>query len=240
MSSGQLTCTPAKKQFFLTMFPHLDPCLVEKVVRKLSDKDPLQIMKKLNELSHVQLDLDELRAFVVSMAEVIDQPDLRMLAVPGDGRCLFHAVAAGLEEHNGQVIPAQGLIALTLDAMAGEWRGRTIEFLQYDKFDTDKSGEQLLQEHMESLHNGAWGGHIELRILADTLGLQIRVWASFREYAKSMQNKMASDVQVYQVSKDADYVLFSSSSCIGTTGDDGITLHLLYSGNSHYDCLLQA
>jgi hypothetical protein len=230
------------KDYFCTMFPDFDPESLEEVVRKLSDKDPMEIIEKLNELSHVPSDPDELRAFVVSMANVRDQPDLHKLVVPGDGKCLFHAVAAGLKQRMRRVIPVQELITLTLAMMTGDWHDKTIEFLkfQYENLDTDKSGEQLLKEHMESLRNGSWGDHIELRILADTLGLQIQVWATFEEYANSMRHKKGSDIHVHQVSKDAHYVLRSSSNCIGTTADDGITLHVLYSGNSHYDCLVQA
>jgi hypothetical protein len=232
---AQIALRKNKTTFYATMFPELNAELVNTVVRKLSDKDPTEIMTELNALKYVNLPEDLLRACAVSMAQRYQQPDLNVVSVPGDGNCLFHAVLKCMRNVH---YTAAELRKFVVYEMRGQFADMTMKFLEVE-FGTNQSSQALLQDYTNSMLKGRWGGHIELTILAHLLQTEIQVWVSFEEYAHQTKSKDPADRQVLQVSTYANYVLLSSENCFGVPANNAHVLRLLFSEGNHYDCLAQ-
>ena len=222
------------------MFPKIDASVVEAVVCSFSvEHDPQKIIQKLQELAFVPTDPETLRACAISLAENQEMPALRKQNARGDGRCMFHALAQCLCAQ-GQPMSGEELLDFTLQAMRtlkGDLLAKTIEALRLQENTSKKNDQELLKGHVNDLEQpGAWGGEIELRVLAETLALKIHVWSPFNEYARSVRTKEPSSVKVLQVSQNADYVLYGTRRCIGR-GEQ--VVHLLYTSGCHYDSLLK-
>ena len=128
----------------------------------------------------------------------------------------------------------------TMQNLKGDMRKLIIAELKAENIaeniDSQKKDEELLNERIKALKEGAHGDKMELRLLADKLDLKIHIWIPFSEYARKIKGKDPSSVSVVQVSQHADYVL---SSDYTICGHGKIEVHLLYSEMCHYDSLLK-
>jgi len=204
-----------KSTFYTSMFPKLDAKTVNTVLQNVEDDS--EIMRALNVLSFGDLPEDLLRACAVSTSRNRESPKLERKKVPGDGKCLFHAVCKALEEMEGGnvVYTTDELRTFVFNQMQEpQFAGMTMEMLEFENAGTDQSTEQLFEAYITSMREGRyWAGDLELKIIAQLVNREIQVWVSFEEYAKHTWAKDPADRHVLQVSTDADYVLFSEENC---------------------------
>jgi hypothetical protein len=227
-------------QLFRTAYPTVDPDVVEAVVRSL-EGDMDAIICKLQEMAYVPADTEMLRMQVASMARNKHMPALRKQNARGDGKCMFHAMAQCLSS-GGRKTTGEELLKFTLHMMQtlkGPLREQIIECLRLEQIlleniASQKKDQELLDERINALKGDAWGGEIELRVLAETLGLKIHIWTPFNEYARTLGGKEPKNV--HQVSQNVEYILTSDYTCFGHGKRE---VHLLYTYMCHYDSLLK-
>ena len=255
-----VAAVPNNMHFYMTMFPQLDASIVEEVLLTYKDHD--EIISALNKIKFGSIPEDELRACAVSTAEIRESPELWIEKVPGDGKCLFHAIHKALQMIEGgdddYGMTTDQLRTFVFNRMNDpEFRLLTMAMLEFENAGTNQTGEQLFLAYMQSMRAGRqWAGDVELNILADLLQREIQVWVTFNEYAKHTWGQDPTYRRIRQVSTEADYVLLSESNCsfpLKPHPDDKKAieeqkkmlaekepLRLLYSGRVHYDALVKA
>ena len=92
-------------------------------------------------------------------------------AIPGDGSCLFHAVAAGLDEGYSASDLRHAAASAVKEHAGAEFNGASLA--QWIEWEAGLSPEVYAQ-HMAT--GGSWGGQIELALLARAIGRDIAVY----------------------------------------------------------------
>lgn len=236
MSAGQSADNTHNREFFVTMYPHLDRNVVIAEVEKLQGEETTVIMKKLDILSRVE-DPDVLRGCAYWMAQNHEMPQFSIFKIPRDGNCAFHALVKWYS------LLFEGKISVTQlkDQIITEIEGGSrVSFIQEMRFDNEydniHDNNEMLASYAKKLReNQMWGGTPEFKLVANMWGVRIQVWTSFDNYVHNLKDKLPNSVSLYQASLGVDYVCYPDN-CFGS--DATRTVHLLYSGSSHYDCLL--
>jgi len=244
------------------MFPGLNEDLVKTVLE--NEEDDVEIMHVLTVFKFCDLKEDDLRRYAMQLHLSKNSVVVELLRrrVPGDGKCLFHAVRKALQIIEGDGDKDYGASTDELRTIVfnrqleDDFKALTMQLLTFENTGTDQSPEHLFAAYMQSMREGRqWAGDVELRILADFLQREIQIWVSFKDYARKTWGKDPEERHVLQVSKNADYVLLSESNCFfplkpNPEDKEAIEkqrqelaerepLRLLYSG-VHYDCLEEA
>lgn len=140
--------------------------------------------------------------FVLRRAEVVPQP--------GDGSCLFHSLAFGLDDGASALQLRQRIGRFILENHALPVADTPIrDWIRWD------SGRDVRSYVRHMARPGAWGGGIEM--------------AAFSRMAKR-------NVHVYERTA-AGLGGFKRISCFDCPGAGSNTVHVLYCGGVHYDAL---
>ncbi len=126
------------------------------------------------------------------------------IGVPGDGNCLYHAVLASLAS-NEELLERLAL-PLNLKRCIRKHNVRAFrvlarrELLQNSERYLDILGgeEQLFREGVNTIvENGAWGGDLEIQVLASLLGCNIEVSMFNSNYGKKEGAGLLSSISSY-------------------------------------------
>ncbi|KAJ1491067.1 Phospholipase/Carboxylesterase-domain-containing protein [Baffinella frigidus] len=134
-------------------------------------------------------------------------------AVPGDGSCMFHAVAAGLDAGYSASDLRHAAASAVSEHAGAEFNGASLA--QWIEWEAGVSPDVYAQQMAAG---GSWGGQIELALLARAIG---------------------RDIAVYKEDDAAagGYAVEHSFPASGTSGVGKEPIRVLFTG-SHYDALL--
>ena len=237
MTVEQQTDRPPELDFYCTMFSDLHEDVVKGILEKFAGGSPLVIEQELKKASRITDD-EGLRKCAKEIADNQEMPLLYMEPVPGDGDCGFHAVAKAFSILSGKTITGSKLKADIIAMMTGPERELVIEELRMGQDCSEiQDDEEMIQFYIQKLRRREiYCGNIEFRLMIILLRVRIQIWVPFATYKRNLGDKSARWMPVYQVSEGLDYVSLRKNSF----GQGNETLHLLYRGNIHFDCLVDA
>eukprot|EP00960_Hanusia_phi_P032242 749767-Hanusia_phi.AAC.6 len=146
-----------------------------------------------------------------SDASVLPAGDWKLVKSVGDGSCFFHSVSSCMQGKYGPTELRRAACELVEVKAEEEINGATVaQWIEWETGMTPEAYKEMMAR------DGAWGGAIELHLLADFL---------------------SSKIKVYQRSANGDYILQHVFG--GASSSSSSSFHLLYDG-SHYDALVPA
>ncbi|KAH6557972.1 hypothetical protein KP509_1Z083500 [Ceratopteris richardii] len=138
--------------------------------------------------------------------------DYKVVEIPGDGRCLFRAVACGAHMQKGLGIPSERLQKESADAL----RAKVVDELVRKREETEwfiEGDFDIYIEQMRKPH--VWGGEPELLMASHVLRMPITVYI-FESYAMGL-------ISIAEYGEEYT--------------NDNPTITILYDGSGHYDTL---
>jgi hypothetical protein len=142
--------------------------------------------------------------------------------VPGDGLCLFHALGRPFG------VPGQHMVASVIDFVENNadltMHGTSIR--QWIEWYADCS----VDEYIQRLRAGMWGGALETTIIASLTGLPVYVYSPSESIAHTC-------TRITDALPDLELHQSGGANPLAHMKTDSKFLCLLYIGRSHYECL---